>query len=92
MKGVFYASNLKPQDIIFGSGKNFLVKDMIKYFLQLKRIDFNKTVKIDKSLFRKKEKKNVSFSIFKTNNLLKKWKWKPKIYGNKLVRKLYFSN
>ncbi len=92
MKGVFYSSSLKPQDIIFGSGKNFLVKDMIKYFLQLKRIDFNKTIKIDKSLFRKKEKKTVSFSISRTNNLLKKWKWKPKIYGNKLVRKLYFSN
>ena len=92
MKGVFYASSLKPQDIIFGSGKNFLVKDMIKYFLQLKRLDFNKTIKIDKSLFRKKEKKRVSFSISRTNNLLKKWKWKPKIYGNKLVRKLYFSN
>ena len=55
-------------------------------------MDFNKTIQIKKSLYRKKEKKSISFSISKTNNLLKKWNWRPKIYGNKLVRKLYFSN
>ena len=92
MKGVFYASNLKPQDIVFGSGKNFLVKDMINYVLQLNKTDFKKTIKVDKTLYRKKERKNISISIAKTINLLKKWKWRPKIYGKKLVRKLYYSN
>ncbi len=91
MQGVFYAANLKPQDIVFGTGKKYLVKDMIKSILQIKKIDFKNFIKIDKSLYRKKEEKDISISISKTNNLLKKWKWKPKIFGNRLVRKLYNS-
>ena len=92
MKGVFYASNLKPQDIVFGTGKEFFVKDMIKFFLKIKKMNFNKFIKIDKSLYRKKEKKNISISTQHTKLLLKKWKWKPSIYGDKLVKKLYYSN
>ena len=92
MKGVFFASKLKAQDIVFGSGKNYLVKDMIKKILDLNKLDFEKTIKLDKSLYRKKERKNISISISKTINLLKKWKWKPRIHGNKLVKYLYYSN
>ena len=73
MKGVFYASNLKPQDIVFGTGKEFFVKDMIKFFLKIKKMNFNKFIKIDKSLYRKKEKKNISISTQHTKLLLKKW-------------------
>ncbi len=91
MKGVFYSLNLKPQNIIFASGKDFYVSEMIKYFFDLKKLNFRKFIKIDKSLFRKKEKKKVTVSKFQTHNLLKNFKWQPKIYGKKLVKKLYHS-
>jgi len=64
---------------------------MIKYFFDLKKLNFRRFIKIDKSLFRKKEKKKVTVSIFQTHNLLKNFKWQPKIYGKKLVKKLYHS-
>jgi GDPmannose 4,6-dehydratase len=91
MKGVFYSLNLKPQNIIFASGKDFYLREMIKYFFDLKKLNFRRFIKIDKSLFRKKEKKKVTVSKFQTHNLLKNFKWQPKIYGKKLVKKLYHS-
>ena len=91
MKGVFYTLNSKPQDIIFGSGKSFYLSEMIKFFFDLKKMNFKEYIKLDKSLFRKNEKKNVSISEFKKNQLLKKRNWIPKIYGKKLVKKLYYS-
>ena len=64
---------------------------MIKFFFDLKKMNFKEYIKLDKSLFRKNEKKNVSISEFKKNQLLKKRNWIPKIYGKKLVKKLYYS-
>ena len=91
MKGVFYSLNLKPQNIIFASGKNYYLREMIKYFFDLKKLNFREFIKIDKSFFRKNEKKKVITYKFQTHNLLKKFKWQPKIYGKKLVKKLYYS-
>ena len=91
MKGVFYTLNSKPQDIIFASGKSFYLSEMIKFFFDLKKMNFKEYIKLDKSLFRKNEKKNVSILEFKKNQLLKKRNWIPKIYGKKLVKKLYYS-
>ena len=89
MKGVYYSSFLKSQDIIFGSGKNFSIKEMVKYFFEFKNIDFEKYVRINKSLFRKNEKQNLITIKINSNKLLKKRKWIAKVYGKKLVKKLY---
>ena len=91
MKGVFHSLNLKPQDIIFASGKNFYLREMIKFFFDLKKLNFREFIKIDKSLFRKNEKKKVIPPKFQSHKLLKKFKWQPKIHGKKLVKKLYYS-
>jgi len=91
MKGVFYSLNLKPQNIIFASGKDFYLREMIKYFFDLKKLNFRRFIKIDKSLFRKKEKKKVTVFKSQKHNLLKNFKWQPKIYGKKLVKKLYYA-
>ena len=91
MKGVFYSLNLKSQDIVFASGKNFYLREMIKFFFDLKKLNFREFIKIDKSLFRKNEKKKVVTSKFQSHELFKKFKWQPKIYGKKLVKKLYYS-
>ena len=42
-------------------------------------MNFKDFIKTDKNLFRKNEKKIVIIDHFKTNNLLKKFGWKPKI-------------
>ena len=91
MKGVFYSINLKPQNIIFASGKAFYLRDMIKFFFDLKNMNFKDFIKIDKNLFRKNEKKIVTINKLKTNDLLKKFGWKPKIYGKQLVKKIFNS-
>ena len=91
MKGVFHVFDSKPQDIIFASGKNYNLKDMIKFFFKLKKLNFAKHIKIDKKLYRKNEKINVSITNFRRNKLLVKSNWVPKIYGEKLIKKLYFS-
>ena len=91
MKGVFYTSNLEPQDIVLSSGKNFYVKDMIKFFFDIKKMDYKKYILLDKNLLRKNEKKKILISKLNANRILKSWKWKPKIYGKKLVKKIYYS-
>tara|TARA_B110000503_G_scaffold49567_1_gene80512 strand:- start:833 stop:1753 length:921 start_codon:yes stop_codon:yes gene_type:complete len=91
MQGVYYASKIETQDIIFGSGKNFYIKDMIKFFFELKNMDYKEFVKIDKKLYRKNEKIKLISSKSNTIQLLKKWKWKPKIYGKSLVSKLFIT-
>ena len=91
MKGVFYSLNLKPQNIVLGSGRFFYLKDMIKFFFELQNMNFKDFIKTDKNLFRKNEKKNVVINNLKIINSLKRLKWVPKIYGKKLVKKLYYS-
>ena len=88
MKGVFYASYLPSQDITFGSGKIFSIKNMVNFFFQINNMKFETYVKITKNLYRKNEKQNLIVTKFDANRLLKKWKWKPKIYGKKLVSHL----
>ena len=91
MQGVYYASKIKAQDIFFGSGKNFYIKDMIKFFFELKNMNYKEFIKIDKKLYRRNEKINLISSKTNTTKLLKKWKWVPKIYGKNLVLKLFNS-
>ena len=46
MQGVYYSSNLKSQDITFGSGKIFYIKDMIKFFFELKDMNYINFIKM----------------------------------------------
>tara|TARA_B100000795_G_C22765074_1_gene425340 strand:- start:57 stop:995 length:939 start_codon:yes stop_codon:yes gene_type:complete len=88
MQGVYYASKIPTQDIIFKSGKNFSIKKIISLFFEFKNMDYKQFIKIDKKLYRKNEKYNLISIKSNTNKLLKKWKWVPKIYGKKLISKL----
>ena len=53
MMGVYYASKLTTQDIIFSSGKTFLIKDMVKYFFHINKLSYENFVVIDKKLYTK---------------------------------------
>ena len=89
MKGVYLLHKIKPCDIILGSGKGMSGKQVIKYLFALKKLNYKKYINVKKSLFRKNEKKIIVSSMKETLRKLKKFKWKPKIYGEKLLYKMY---
>ena len=89
MKGVYFLHKIKPCDIILGSGKGMSGKQIIKYLFTLKKLNYKKYINVKKSLFRKNEKKIIVSSMKETLRKLKKFKWKPKIFGEKLLYKMY---
>ena len=89
MRAVSLLHKIKPCDIILASGKGMSGKQIIKYLFQLKNLDFKKYINVKKNLFRKNEKKIIVSSMTETLRKLKKFNWKPIIFGKKLVYKMY---
>jgi len=75
----------KPQDFVIGSGKLHSVRDFLKIAFTHINLDYKKFIKIDKKLFRKKEKNLLKADIKKAINILK---WKPKIEFKSLVKEM----
>ena len=50
-----------------------------------------KYININKNLFRKNENKIIVGSMKETLRKFKKFRWKPKIFGGKLLYKMYNS-
>ena len=75
----------KPQDFVIGSGKLHSVRDFLKIAFTHLNLDYKKFIKIDKKLFRKKEKNLLKADIKKAINILK---WKPKIKFKSLVKEM----
>ena len=91
MKGVSYLHKIKPCDMIFGSGTGMSGREIIKYIYRLKKLNYKNFIKINFNLFRKKENQFVVSSMSETIRKLKKFKWKPKTYGKKLLKKMYLD-
>lgn len=91
MKGVKHASKIKPCDLIFGSGVGISIKNLIKRIFIHYHLDYKKFIIIDKDFFRKEDKKIMIADISQTIKKLKKFNWKPKIYRDRLVRKMINS-
>ena len=89
IEAVSLLHKIKPCDIILASGKGMSGKQIIKYLFQLKNLDFKKYINVKKNLFRKNEKKIIVSSMTETLRKLKKFNWKPIIFGKKLVYKMY---
>ncbi len=91
VNGVSHLNKIKPCDIILASGKGMSGKQIIEYLFQIKKIDYKNYITINKNLFRKNEEKFIVSSMNESIKKLKKFKWKPKIYGEKLLNKIYFG-
>ena len=91
VKGVYYSTLIKPCDIILSSGKKLSGKDILKYAYKLNKLNFNNFYSINKKFIRKKENKIVIGSNFSTIKKFAKFNWKPKIYKQKLIKKIYDS-
>ena len=89
LKGVTLLHKIKPCDIILASGKGISGKQIIQYLFSIKKLDYRKYVKVEKKLFRKNEKKFIVSSMKDTLKKLRKFNWKPKVYGKKLLYKMY---
>lgn len=87
--GAYYMTKLKPCNLIFASGKKILLSNILDYVFKIKKLDYNNFIRIDKKLFRKDENKNFTCNISQTINRLKQFKWKPNVYGKKLIHKIY---
>ena len=89
MKAVFYFSKLNSRNILLGTGKEMSIKQVLNILFKLKKLNYKNHITIDKKLFRKNEQLVISCSITKTVYLLKKFNWKPKLYGKKLLIRLF---
>ena len=92
LKGVSLLHKIKPCDIIFASGRGISGRQIIKYLFAIKKLDYTKYININKNLFRKNETKIIVGSMKETLRKFKKFRWKPKIFGEKLLYKMYHSS
>jgi len=89
VKAIYYMTYLKPCDLIIGSGKKISLEKILQIIFKIKNLNYKKYIEFDKKLFRKNEKEKIFCDIEYTKKILKKWKWKPKIYKKKLMHKIY---
>lgn len=88
VKGIYLIKNLKPQDVIMGSGVPMKIKDFIFHAFNFYKLDYKKYITFNKKFFRKNERLKIVASMKETLLLLSKWNWKTKIYGKQLVYKM----
>ncbi len=83
----------KPQDFILSNGKPFSGYQMLKFAFNYFKLDFKNFIKIDIKHFRKKDF-NYKLSNFKKNIVNNNLKWKPRMFGKKLIFSLikYYKN
>ena len=91
VKGAFYMTKLKPCNLIFASGQKVLLSSILDSIFKIKKLNYKNYIEIDKFFFRKNEIKNITCNINETIAKLKRFKWKPKIYGKKLTYKIYHN-
>ena len=77
----------KPQDFVLSNGKFFSGYQMLKFAFDYFKLNYKNFIKVDKKYFRKKDF-NYKISNFKKNIIQQNIRWKPKIFGRKLVYSL----
>ncbi len=91
VEGIYLSTKLeKACDILFGTGHPMSGENILKFAFNIRRLNYKKYIKYDPKFFRKNEKRVM---IAEINETIKKlmYKWKPKIYGRKLILKMYKS-
>ncbi len=91
VKAAYLMTKLKPCSMIIGTGKPTSVKEIIKYAFKYYKINYKNHILIEKKYLRKKEQDVIVADIKDTFKKLKKWSWKPKILGKKIVYKMLKS-
>ena len=90
-KAILLTSNLKTKDHIISAGLNLSGKDIVKEAYKLNGLNYKKYYSINKKFFRKNESKYLIGSKKNTSYLKKKYNFKFRIFGNRLIKEMYKS-
>ena len=90
-KAIWLTSNLKTKDYIISAGSNLSGENIIKEAYKLNGLNYKKYYSINKIFFRKNENKFLIGSKKNTSYLKKKYNFKFKIVGNKLIKEMFKS-
>ena len=91
VKGVYYLTKIKSQDLILSSGQGISGHEILETAYRLNNLDYKKYFSINKKYVRPNEIKTMIGTTKNYNILSKKFDFKMKIGGKKLVKKVYDS-
>ena len=91
VKGVYYLTKIKSQDLILSSGQGISGHEILETAYKLNNLDYKKYFSINKKYIRPNEIKTMIGTTKNYNILSKKFHFKIKIGGKKLVKKVYDS-
>lgn len=91
VKGVYFMTKIRPRDIILSSGQGISGQEIIKTAYKLNSLDYKKYFSVNKKYIRPNEIKTMIGSKKNYAILSKKFNFKIKIGGKKLVKKIYNS-
>ena len=89
VKAILLTSNLKAKDYIISAGTKLSGQKIIETAYMLNGLDYKKYYSINKKFFRKSENKYLSSSKKNITFLKKKYNFKFKIFGEKLINEMY---
>jgi len=89
--GIYYLSKTNIKDIILSSGKGISGQKILEIAYNRKKLNYKKFYKINPNFVRKNEAPILIGYDKKMKILYQKFKWKPKIYGKKIVNLMYSS-
>ena len=91
VKGVYCLTKIKPRDLVLSSGQGISGNEILKTAYKLNNLDYKKYFSINKKFIRPNEIKVMVGSNKNYSILTKKFNFKIKIGGKKLVKKIYDS-
>ena len=91
VKAIILLSKLTSKDFIISAGKKFSGKEILAAAYKLNKLDFKNYYSIDEKFYRKNEFKILIGSIKNSKYLKKNFNFNFKIFGNKLIKKMYKS-
>ena len=84
-----HLSKFSSRDIILSSGVGINGREILKIAYRQNKLNYNKFFKIDEKFCRKNEEKILIGKHDNSKILMKKFRFKFRIYGSKLVKKMY---
>ena len=91
VKGIYYLTKIKPRDLMLSSGQGISGHEILKTAYKLNNLDYKKYFSVNKKYIRPNEIKTMIGSNKNYNILSKKFNFKIKIGGKKIVKKIYDS-
>ena len=88
-KSIVLTSKLKANNYVISASKKISGKKILDIAYRLNGLDYKKYFKIDNKFLRKNENKVLIGSSKNTEYLKKKFNFKFKIFGNKLIKTMY---